>query len=160
MRRRPSSRLLVIDPTGRVLLFRFVHKTGPLAGQDFWATPGGALEPDETFADAAVRELREETGIDLSDLGRPIARREFVLQLPDGEHVAADERFFVADVREQTVSRDRWTALEREVMADIRWWSIEELEQTGDTIWPGDLAGLLRSIGRRSLSVDDLPPKR
>jgi transposase len=30
-------------------LFRFEHKKGPLSGQFFWATPGGALEPGESF---------------------------------------------------------------------------------------------------------------
>jgi len=55
MRKRPSSRLLVVDPAGRVLLFRFVHMSGPLAGQDFWATPGGALEANESFEVARPR---------------------------------------------------------------------------------------------------------
>lgn len=49
MRKRPSARLLVLDPEHRVLLFRFVFEEGSLAGQDFWATPGGALEPGEDF---------------------------------------------------------------------------------------------------------------
>jgi len=59
MRRRPSARLLITDPTGRVLLFRFVHQRGALAGQSYWATPGGAVEEGETFAQAAVRELQD-----------------------------------------------------------------------------------------------------
>lgn len=33
MRERKASRLLVINPSQEVLLFRFVHKDGPLAGQ-------------------------------------------------------------------------------------------------------------------------------
>jgi hypothetical protein len=58
-RRRPSARLLITDPAGRVLLFRFVYQRGALAGQSYWATPGGAVEEGETFAQAAVRELQE-----------------------------------------------------------------------------------------------------
>ena len=94
MRRRPSARLLITDPAGRVLLFRFVHKKGALAGQSYWATPGGGLEDGETFAQAAVRELREETGIQLESVGEPVTRNEFELQLPDGEWVIADEEYF------------------------------------------------------------------
>jgi 8-oxo-dGTP pyrophosphatase MutT (NUDIX family) len=76
VRRRPSSRLLVLDPTGCLLLFRFVHKHGALAEDTFWATPGGGLEPDETFAEAAIRELKEETGIAIDSDLRGV-RRQF-----------------------------------------------------------------------------------
>lgn len=44
MRERKAARLLVINPAQQVLLFRFVHKDGALAGQDYWATPGGGVE--------------------------------------------------------------------------------------------------------------------
>src|SRR3954451_18539565 len=95
MRSRPSARLLILDPSGRVLLFRFVHKTGALAGRDFWATPGGGVEDGETFEQTAHRELLEETGIRVQTIGPEIVRLLFTLQMPDGEHVEADDRFFL-----------------------------------------------------------------
>jgi 8-oxo-dGTP diphosphatase len=79
MRRRRSTRLLIIEPAGRVLLFRFIFKKGALAGQDYWATPGGGVEEGETFEQAAIRELREETGIRVESVGPQVAQREFVL---------------------------------------------------------------------------------
>ena len=45
---RPSSRLLILDRHNRLLLFKFAHRSGPLAGQTFWATPGGGLDPGES----------------------------------------------------------------------------------------------------------------
>ena len=147
MRRRRSARLLIIEPAGRVLLFRFVFKKGPLAGEDYWATPGGGVEEGETFEQAAIRELREETGIRVESVGPPVGQREFVLQLSDGEHVVADERFFRGEAKEATLSRDEWTAQEVEVMVAHRWWSRDELSQTSETVWPENLIEMLPEAG-------------
>ena len=131
----------------RLLLFRFVHKTGALEGEDYWATPGGGLEPGETFAEAAVRELKEETGISAICVGDPIARREFVLRLRDGEEVMADEQFFIVTVTDQAVHRDCWTPQEIEVIHDHKWWSAAELKSTNEVVWPDNLTEMLISSG-------------
>lgn len=52
----PSVTVLVFDAQRRVLLIR--HREG---GK--WVAPGGAIEPYELPADAAVREMWEETGL-------------------------------------------------------------------------------------------------
>ena len=153
MRRRPSSRLLVIDQNNRVLLFRFVFRRGPLAGQNYWATPGGALEAGESFADAARRELFEETGILRNAIDQEIAEREFVFQLHHGEYVIAEERFFLVRVTDQPLSRDRRTPIEIEVMTEHRWWSVEELTSTRETVFPETLVTILASIDRAETSA-------
>jgi 8-oxo-dGTP diphosphatase len=143
MRARPSARLLVLDPSGRILLFRFVHTNGALAGQDYWASPGGAVEDGETFEQAAIRELKEETGIGVQEISPELGRKIFVLQLPDGERVMADERFFLVRTEDTSLSRDGWTAQEADIMTDHKWWSRDELAQTSETVWPENLATML-----------------
>ena len=138
---------MIIEPAGRVLLVRFVFKKGALAGEDYWATPGGGVEEGETFEQAAIRELREETGIRVESVGPQVGQREFVLQLSDGEHVVADERFFRVEAKEATLSRDEWTAEEVEVMVAHRWWSRDELSQTAETVWPENLIEMLPKAG-------------
>jgi mutator protein MutT len=51
----------VIVSDGKVLLVKRGRE--PLAGQ--WSLPGGAVEVGETLEECLVRELREETGLDV-----------------------------------------------------------------------------------------------
>jgi hypothetical protein len=48
---------------------------------------------------------------------------------------------------EQRVLRDRWTVLEREVMAEHKWWTATDLKATRETVWPNDLPEMLVSAG-------------
>ena len=147
IRERRSARLLITTPKRRVLLFRFVHRSGALAGQAYWATPGGGVEHGETFADAAMRELREETGICTAQVSPLAGQRNLLLQLPDGEHVLAIERYFVICTDTESISRAGWTAQERGVMADHRWWGRDELSNTTETIYPEGLVEMLDNGG-------------
>ncbi|MEV6441755.1 NUDIX domain-containing protein [Amycolatopsis sp. NPDC051716] len=52
---------VVFDPRGRLLLIRRLNNPG--SGQ--WSLPGGRVEPGETDKEAVVRELSEETGLDV-----------------------------------------------------------------------------------------------
>lgn len=148
LRSRPASRLLLLDPHDRVLLFRFVHRDGALAGKTYWATPGGGVDEGESFEQAAIRELWEETGLRVDNVGAAVSQRMFVLQLTTGEHVMADERFFVVRTESEAISSEQWTALELEVMAEHRWWSQAELAQTSDPVFPENLLEMLGDAGR------------
>lgn len=58
----PAVSVVVADDDGAILLIRRTDN-------DNWALPGGAMELNESVSDAAVRETREETGIDCAVTG-------------------------------------------------------------------------------------------
>ncbi|MBF9072230.1 NUDIX domain-containing protein [Streptacidiphilus fuscans] len=58
----PSVNVIVCDPDGRILLIRRTDNGN-------WAVPGGAIDLGESAPEAAVRETREETGVECEITG-------------------------------------------------------------------------------------------
>src|SRR5690348_8278606 len=112
MRERNTVRVLLIGPDKRILLLRF-HEPRMNGGVPFWATVGGGVDPGESVADAALREIREETGLSDVTLG-PIVWADDVVIVFDREPWFFHETYVVAHARDVTLNRDGWTELEQQ----------------------------------------------
>lgn len=139
---RPAARILLLDGAGRVLLFRFDPDDRP----PFWCTPGGALDPGESYADAARRELMEECGI-ACDPGPEVAQRYVEFITIEGVPVAADERYFVVRTDQAMIDTAGHTALEQRVMKRWQWFSTEALAAHPEPYFPEDLIEMVRAHG-------------
>jgi len=140
LRLRRAARIIVLDPEGRALMFRYDVPGRP----PFWVTAGGECEPGESFEDAARRELFEETGI-RADPGAQIARMTPEFVTVEGEPVQADERFFLVRVAEARIDTAGHTALEQALMTQHRWFTLAELESWPEAVFPVQLAAMIRS---------------
>lgn len=145
---RAAARIILAAPDGRVLLFHFVHRSGPLAGTEYWGVPGGGVDPGEAVAVAAARELYEETGMLAPDLGGVVAESSYDFRLSDGREVLARDSYFLLGITEKpTLSRAGLTEEETANLAGHRWWSLEELRDTAENIVPAELASILAAVG-------------
>ena len=140
---RPTARVLLLDPLDRILLLRG-RLPGQAHGPGSWFTVGGGLEAGETYQEAAAREIREETGIAAFELGPIVWRRDGVLNIPHPVHF--QEQYIVARCDGGELRRDGWTDLERDLIQDVRWWSLETLAVTRDLVFPPGLADLLGPV--------------
>lgn len=138
LRIRRSARVIVLDPQGRALMFRFdVPGRRP-----FWVTAGGECEDGESFEDAARRELYEETGI-TAEPGPQIARTTPQFVTVEGEPVQADERYFIIRFADTRINTAGHTPLEQKLMTQHRWFSTEDLANWHEDIFPEDLGEII-----------------
>ena len=145
LKKRPSARVIVRDPAGQVFLFKFQFRLPNGDMNIFWATPGGGVDVGETFEEAAKRELGEELGLDLP-IGPELHRHNVEFIMPDGMPVDAEERFFLVETGKEVFDHGRWTDLEKRILVDARWWSLDELKVTPDRIFPENLTVIIEKL--------------
>lgn len=145
-RPRVAARVLLIDEHDRVLLFRGSDPAEPAVR--YWFTPGGGLDPGETFAGAATRELLEETGLWVppSEIGEAV-HDEVTFFSFNGVKYRQEQRFYLVRVRRFEVSTAGFDGYETESIDRHHWWSVAELEQTDDVFYPTDLVAVLKRLG-------------
>jgi 8-oxo-dGTP diphosphatase len=130
---------VLVEEGGRILMVRHMRP----GHYDFWVAPGGGVQGDESLAEAARREAREETGIDVEPI-----RLAYIEELtqPDVRHCkfwfearAVGERQCVvpADASREHITEAAWLTRaqlrERQVfppVLDQRFWSDRDARVT------------------------------
>ncbi|QFZ78717.1 NUDIX domain-containing protein [Streptomyces fagopyri] len=148
---RRVARVVLLDAQERILLLHGHEPDDP--ADDWWFTPGGGLEGDETRERAALRELEEETGITEVELGPVLWRRRCSFPFA-GRRWDQDEWYFLARTTQTGTVAAGLTELERRSVAGARWWTCQELTEAHETVYPTRLAELLRRL------LDEGPPAR
>lgn len=131
----PSVTVLVTDEARRVLLVRHSDK-------NVWVAPGGMVELDETPQQAAIREMREETGcaVELLRIAGVFGGPQFRVHYRNGDQVAYVMTVFEARIVGGTLQPDGVETLE------TGFFSFEETRQLACGKWlPTVLADFYRT---------------
>ncbi|WP_132476599.1 NUDIX domain-containing protein [Rhodococcus sp. SMB37] len=152
--KRSTSRVLLVDDCDRLLLLCGRDPRTP--GARWWFTVGGGVEAGEDHRQAAVREVWEETRLTIpaSRLG-PVVWTRQTLYSVDGLRFDQYEEYRLGRVTAAEVARMQIDTTEARY--GHRWWTVDELAGTGETVRPKMMAQLLPEVltdgGRSCVAV-------
>ncbi|MFE1319510.1 NUDIX hydrolase [Kitasatospora phosalacinea] len=143
--RRSTSRILLLDDRDRLLLL--CSRDPRPGGGRWWFTVGGGIEEGEDSSAAAVRELREETGLDLpaERLGPLVMTRSTRFTF-DGRPFRQSEEYRLLRLTAAETAAVRVDP--GEARFGHHWWSVAELADSDQVIRPHHLAALLTGLLR------------
>lgn len=146
VRERDAARVILLDDAGRALLVRGHDLDQP--GRSWWFTLGGGIDPGETPVQAALREVREEAGLELTaaDLQGPVATRTGIFDFY-ARTCRQYEVFFLARLSgTHTPDRAAWTEVERETLDEISWLTAQDLRAQPCEVFPAELPDILDDL--------------
>jgi 8-oxo-dGTP pyrophosphatase MutT (NUDIX family) len=127
LRIRRAVRGAVLDPEDRIMLVRFEFPDVTI-----WATPGGGQEPGEDDEATLRRELDEELGLAVDELGPHLWTRTVIIPFLDGSWDGQRDHVYLVRTPSFTPTPTMtWEQLLAERVHELRWWTVGELAAAG-----------------------------
>jgi 8-oxo-dGTP pyrophosphatase MutT (NUDIX family) len=136
--------VVVLDDAGRVLLIKSSDPANP-SNTSWWEIPGGGMDPGESSAQTAARELREEAGILRAEIG-PVVWTQSVQFSFAGLYFDQDEHIHVAWTDQIELAAPRLESLEALAFQGARWWTLDEVVAATEAFLPRPLPLLLPAL--------------
>ena len=146
---RSTARLIMLNPRDELLLIKYEAareidpaRPGP---RGFWYTPGGGIEAGESAEEAALRELKEETGIAGVPLGPHLANWDGAITLFKFRSFTR-AKFFLIRAPSDALDTSDLAATEQDPVLDVRWFSLSALRTLEEPIVPDGIVDLVEAV--------------
>lgn len=158
--KRQASRVILLSKDGRALLIRSIDPADDT--KPAWLEiPGGGIDPGESSAACAARELYEEVGISDVEVG-PVVFTQYVEFSFGGYDFEQDEVIHIAWTDSTELGTPQGLEyLEALAFQGASWWTREEIESSDEPFLPPGLPTLIGQLFDGELPdppIDISPP--
>lgn len=142
---RQAVRALMIDPSDRVLLVKLdLDRVGWIPG---WILPGGGIEGTEDHAAALRRELLEETGLAEPYIGPLVCRRRVFGPTIAPGYGGQEESIYLVPCHDfELTPALTESELRAEGIVDMQWFTVADVRDTSDRVFPAELPELIERV--------------
>jgi 8-oxo-dGTP pyrophosphatase MutT (NUDIX family) len=130
---RQAVRALLVDESEQEVLL--IHTHVPDTDTLIWLAPGGGLHADESALQGLFREIREETGLQVSNALGPVWTRRMKFHLHGKGWDQSESFYYVPVDKFEPDNTLNPAADERDIFRGFRWWSAQQITDATEEIF-------------------------
>jgi len=152
LKQRNSVKLILLNSSNEILMIHVNNsnissENNSESKASFWHMVGGQIEDGENIEEAAYRELFEETGLTKKEVsvGKIVWFGSVDLFIDD-ELVQVNQQFILARSSCNEITMNNLTEDEKQTVSHLKWFSLDEIKNTIDIVYPANLYSYLSEI--------------